>query len=140
MAGILDYTAEITVPRIFAHLSSVGAMDSMTIIRSETTSDGAGGQIKTASKDTYDQPIPVLIDTTRKDGYKTLQGEQLNAFAPYLLKFPVTHLSGEAVSILQSDRLKVLERGSIPERIFRIIAVKNMGANHEAYCETENAV
>jgi hypothetical protein len=135
--GVLDILGQTTVPQIFNNLASFGFIDTMNILRKETVSDGAGGQIKTDAAPTLDQPIPCRVERRERDGYKTTVGDRLLAVTQYYVYVPCTFL-GEAVSLNVNDRLQVLARGNVPERVFRIVsAVHDSGAFHKVLCEIE---
>lgn len=138
MAGILDYYAQEVTPQFFEYYASIGLVDTMNILRDVNTSDGAGGQIVSTSE-TNDPlfPIPCRIDEAKKDGFKSIASDQLKSFAPTTIWFPRMH-KDLMVTVKTGDRLQVLARETMPERLYRIITIKQRSAAFETYCEEED--
>lgn len=136
VGDILIEIAEVDLPDIAVEVMP----DVMNILGKSRTQGPGGGQIKSASPIEYEY-VPVLFEPRDPDR-KAVNGEQLVSSNEYRLMFPKYFGKNELIKIIldpNSHRLQVMARGNEPEKIFRIIAVRDLyGVYWEANCEKEN--
>lgn len=132
LATDLNQLAEITIPGMADDFP-----DRMDILEEETVAGTGGGRIKGASTEAYID-IPCIYEPMRTEN-RLNSADKLVSIQQYMITFP-THNGGFRIDIdPKKSQLRVLERGNEPEKIFRIVAIRDqMGVIFEAVCTKEN--
>lgn len=123
------------MPSVFNEI----ATDTLNILRvSSPTSDGGGGVRKGTQTAINTSPIPCLVEIHRGLlAQETAKADRRQNKTFYLIKFCLTENGSTPLSVLPSDRLQVLARGLIAERIFEIIGINDNGVHYELICTIE---
>lgn len=134
LAGVFDKLGQTVMPTIAASVFP----DTMTI-KGETTVVGSGGGIiKSAASDIYED-VPCTYEPTQVENRLT-SGDKLISIQQYLVTFPTHDAQQFRLDIDPKAHLLVVnERGSEPEKTFRIVALRDIsGVVFEALCNKEN--
>lgn len=131
--SLADKLAERIAPKIFDKV----APDLLNVLRSESVSDGKGGQRKGAFEKENRWLIPciyepggVSVKDVKSNEWRTIQG--------YKVKFPRIY-QGRTVDIKTSDRIEIQQRGLVPVKILKIEALRDYsGVYFEAGCTAES--
>lgn len=134
LAAVFDKLGQSVMP-------SVGAAvfpDLMNITGETTVAGTGGGVVKSAAEPLWED-VPVAYEPMQTENRLT-SGDKLLSVQQYMVTFP-TH-TADAIRIdidPKAHKLVVLERGNEPEKIFRIVALREQsGVVFEAVCNKEN--
>jgi hypothetical protein len=133
LAAVFDILGQQVMPTV----ATAAFPDTMDIKAEVNAAGPGGGRIKSRTSTAY-EAVPCT--------YKPLQVEtrlnsadKLVSLQQYMVTFP-THHQGERVDIdPKTHSLTVLERGNEPEKVFKIISIRDkQGVIFEAICTKEN--
>ncbi len=114
------------------------AVDLVSILRSNTFSDGKGGTVKEEDSATNSTPIPCTIQKKDRNGEKDSQSGTWISKSKYVITFPVI-FDNETLQLLPSDRLRIEARETFPATVYKIVAMRNiLGVYYEVDCSLEN--
>src|SRR5687767_9452617 len=116
----LNSLEQIKVPSVMAKLQAKGLGELIDITGETTTKDAYGANVKTTTTPYTNVPIPPL--EKNKEGRRVVVGDKSIAYGNYKLTIPKYH-EGERVDLTAAQKIKVLERGLEPEKIFSIIDI-----------------
>jgi hypothetical protein len=123
LSAIFDSLGQDILPEIGA----IAFPDTMRITGETTAAGTGGGRVKSAALEVYDD-VPV-----------TYEADKLISLQQYKLTFP-THYLGFRLEIdVKQHKFIVNERGNEPEKVFKVIALRDIsGVVFEAICDKEN--
>ena len=131
LGDVLDELAETIIPEV----AEIVFPDACFITRATETKD-SGGATKTTWADVNTDAIPCSYEprTVRKQEI----GGAWVSVGGYVLTIP-TNQDSTLIDLRASDRIRVIARGNQPEKLFKVIGIKNdSGVINEVDCEIEN--
>lgn len=113
--------------------------DVMQIEKATVAAGAGGGQIKTGT--TIEWPdVPCSYAPMSRNDRRYIVGDQSTPGEQYLMTFPVYTPDEERIEFdSKIHRLRVDERGDEPEKVFRVISLRdNSGVVFETVCVRES--
>lgn len=136
ISEIFDMLGQDVIPEI----GGLVFPDLMNIEQDVVTAGPGGGEIKGTPKKVYTD-VPCTYEPSNTSNRKVAVGEQPVSIQEYIVTFPTHDPSTENRIVINESRhrLRVLERGNEPEKLFRISSIRDQsGVVFEAVCVREN--